>query len=295
MSSAYGGSYSQTPYNSGTGAYQGGGSAPTFYTTTVDSIGVSGEWLQIQFPTAFVPTGTVIIPYAVYVTGARIAASNNGTTWSSLLTVSQTLIAGVSSTFTISTSTAYAYYRMIITNVTSSSIYYLAAITEWSITGNGIASAAIDTTGPTTGALVVSGGVGITNSVNIGGGLNVSGIVQPLSLADNSVLFSNAVPLDFSNNFAITWTQTATSQSWTAVAMSTTGQFQTAVVNGGYIWTSTNYGVTWNQTGTATDWYYLAVSASGQYQVAANGNYIYSSSNYGVSWTPVYTQIVSGV
>jgi hypothetical protein len=76
-----------------------------------------------------------------------------------------------------------------------------------------------------------------------------------------------------SSNYGATWTQTATTQVWQAVAMSASGQYQTAVVNSstvGFIYISSNYGVTWtHQTATSQGWTAVAMSASGQYQTAA--------------------------
>jgi photosystem II stability/assembly factor-like uncharacterized protein len=96
-----------------------------------------------------------------------------------------------------------------------------------------------------------------------------------------------------SSNYGVTWTSTATSvgtQSWQAVAMSASGQYQTAVISTGFLYISSNYGVTWTQTATSQTWQAVAMSASGQYQTAVVNSgtvgYIYISSNYGVTWTP---------
>jgi hypothetical protein len=81
-----------------------------------------------------------------------------------------------------------------------------------------------------------------------------------------------------SSNYGVTWTQTATSQQWKAVAVSASGQYQTAVINNGFLYISTNYGVTWTSTATSQAWRGVAVSASGQYQTAVvNGGFIYTS------------------
>ena len=64
-------------------------------------------------------------------------------------------------------------------------------------------------------------------------------------------------------------------------------KYQTAVVNGGYIYASSDYGVTWTEKTTSSqNWSAVAMSFSGQYQTAVvNGEYIYTSSNYGSTWT----------
>ena len=69
------------------------------------------------------------------------------------------------------------------------------------------------------------------------------------------------------------------------------GKYQTAVVNGEYIYRSTDYGVSWNPITTySKNWSSVSVSSSGQYQTAVvNGEYIYRSEDYGVSWNPITT------
>jgi hypothetical protein len=137
--------------------------------------------------------------------------------------------------------------------------------------------------------------IGGTTPVNvIGSTTTVLGVVNPLTLVDGSVLLSNTPPLDFSNNYGTVWTPTATSQNWQGVAMSASGQYQTAVINR---WIHVYFQQLRcdvdihrhnSDIGTA-----VAMSASGQYQTAvvyggASG-FIYISSNYGVTWTSTAT------
>jgi hypothetical protein len=77
--------------------------------------------------------------------------------------------------------------------------------------------------------------------------------------------------------------------------MSSTGQYQSAVVYNGGIYTSTYYGMTgtWQNTLSNTlTWKSISVSSTGKYQTAIvqNGN-IYVSTNYGIngSWNQVTT------
>ena len=138
------------------------------------------------------------------------------------------------------------------------------------------------------------------------------------TLSANSIVYSDgsaqvtAQPtLDFTT-FAQNWTQTSApsgaGQGWVALAMSATGQFQTAATQGQNsqgqgIYLSNNFGQTWtaltsysyNGTGpgaypsgtSATSaWYCAGMSASGKYQAivtTGTGN-LYVSSNYGVTW-----------
>jgi len=175
------------------------------------------------------------------------------------------------------------------------------------------------------GNVYISGNVRIgTNSFiyGISGqiyALDVSGIsnfrntVNPISLIDNSVLFTNTPDFDFYNNFGILWTKNANSiQSfWTSIAVSATGQYQIACngsVDGnsgsytsGYLYISNNYGVTWNQVNLSVTYYNsggsqitvstgpfysVSVSSTGQYMIALlnaaaiNGYALTTNSNY---------------
>ena len=99
-------------------------------------------------------------------------------------------------------------------------------------------------------------------------------------------------------NYGTVWTQTSapTSIGWYAVGMSNSGQYQTAVVNAGGIYTSTDYGASWSiQTSglplTPVYWISVAMSSDGAIQTAcifggtgaASG--IYQSPDSGATWT----------
>ena len=101
-------------------------------------------------------------------------------------------------------------------------------------------------------------------------------------------------------NYGRNWiqdTSVGSTRTWNSVAISSSGQYQTATVfnapSNGYIYISSNYGVTWTSTNTAIgskNWTNLAISSSGQYQVAnISGGNIYISSDYGVTWTSTET------
>jgi hypothetical protein len=69
--------------------------------------------------------------------------------------------------------------------------------------------------------------------------------------------------------------------------MSSNGQYQTAVVIGGKIYTSIDSGNTWveNTTAASRDWQSIAMSSDGQYQTAVvRGGKIYTSSDTGNTW-----------
>ena len=71
-----------------------------------------------------------------------------------------------------------------------------------------------------------------------------------------------------SRYLGVTWTSRATSQDWDDIAMSSDGRIQTAVVNGGSIWTSYDYGVTWVSRAASRNWYSIAMSSDGRIQTA---------------------------
>jgi len=135
-----------------------------------------------------------------------------------------------------------------------------------------------------------------------------------------------------SSDYGLSWmiaTDTVTNdttpnkRTWYAIAMSASGQYQTAVTTtdaafAGYIYTSSNYGLTWTQNSNSSlgkNWYSCAVSATGQYQTAivyyndttasfslvnttatnaSTKTYgIYISNNYGATWSEC-TSVLNG-
>jgi len=193
--------------------------------------------------------------------------------------------------------------------------------------------------------------------------LNIQGSVNPISLLDNSVMFSNQPAillsafgqswsqldgfsmmsaeniftsaigqyilinsanygtgqLSLSNNYASTFTYFSPSnlyQNWSDYVCSANGQYQTAIIDGGFtittpyasviadnsfnsgnIYISNDFGATFRpsvvRANTPMAWTSVSVSANGQYQTGTvngsvlNNGGIYISSNYGVSWTQI--------
>jgi len=193
--------------------------------------------------------------------------------------------------------------------------------------------------------------------------LNIQGSVNPISLLDNSVMFSNQPAillssfgqawsqldgfsmmsaeniftsaigqyilinsanygtgqLSLSNNYASTFTYFSPSnlyQSWSDYVCSANGQYQTAIIDGGFtittpyasviadnsfnsgnVYISNDFGATFRpsvvRANTPMAWTSVSVSANGQYQTGTvngsvlNNGGIYISSNYGVSWTQI--------
>jgi hypothetical protein len=91
------------------------------YTGTSSLGGINGEWLRVQFPFSFIPTKYGIWPH-VWTTRQifthSFIASNDGNSWTTL----RTSTAGVGNTqawtyFTITTSTSYSYYAIVISKI----------------------------------------------------------------------------------------------------------------------------------------------------------------------------------
>jgi len=95
-------------------------------------------------------------------------------------------------------------------------------------------------------------------------------------------------------SFGEVWLARDSMRNWHAIAVSSDGRLQTAIVFSGYIYTSIDYGNTWTQMTAAgsRNWAGVAMSANGRIQTAlvqspdgiAPG-YVYTSSDYGVTWT----------
>jgi hypothetical protein len=108
-------------------------------------------------------------------------------------------------------------------------------------------------------------------------------------------------PIIDMTTFGNNWVQKATSlgnQNWLGIAMSSNGQYQTAVVYGGNgknIYVSTDTGNTWVgkiSSQISGNWNGVAMSSNGQYQtVVASNDYIWVSNNTGNNWDVKATSI----
>ena len=82
------------------------------------------------------------------------------------------------------------------------------------------------------------------------------------------------------------WTPRASSQYWTSIASSSDGTKLAAVVNGGFIWTSTDSGVNWTPRASSQIWTSIASSSDGKKLAAVvNTGFIWTSTDSGLSWT----------
>jgi hypothetical protein len=129
----------------------------------------------------------------------------------------------------------------------------------------------------------------ITDSIGVGS----------ITYFDGSVQMSINQNLNYAS-FGVNWKPVATSRNWRGVAMSSSGQYQTATIYEGNIQRSTNFGVTWTPVAASRGWFDVAMSSSGQYQSAPSYSFfagnIYRSTNFGITWTSVaFPELIYGV
>ena len=158
--------------------------------------------------------------------------------------------------------------------------------------------------GPT-GIYYTDGNVGIgttgpTFNLDVNGSVNFASVYQTVPGA-TGVPYSQVSYDPYSSLSGLqltpantTWvlnTSVTTDLNWFSISLSSSGQYQSAVVNStsninGGIWGSTNYGRTWTQINTNPyNWYSISLSSSGQYQSAVvYGGGIYTSTDYGNTW-----------
>ena len=112
-----------------------------------------------------------------------------------------------------------------------------------------------------------------------------SNLLNASSLLVNGTILT--LPPDF-DTFGNTLSKypTLAPRNYSSVATSSSSQYTSLTVNGGYIYNSNDYGNTWRQANSIqTNWKKITLSALGQYQSACvYGGSIYYSSNYGVNW-----------
>lgn len=132
-------------YNITTGVYVGSNS------TTISSVSILGEWVQLQSPTSFILRNYTITQrsgaWQQTPTTFWIAGSNDGTTWSNVnqqtgLTFSTTGGPGINITVPqTSNSLAYSYYRLVATvvgNSTDTNFRFLLAFIAWDLYGDSV-------------------------------------------------------------------------------------------------------------------------------------------------------------
>jgi hypothetical protein len=139
-------------------------------------------------------------------------------------------------------------------------------------------------------------GIGSWTAVTSPTGLTWTGIA--VSSADGkyqTAVASGPENIRVNSNFGVgTWVSKEVARNWSGVAISSTGQYQTAIHNNGFIYIDASFGeaATWTPvlTDTPRAWASVAMSSTGQYQTAVvAGGRIYANNNYGASGAWVET------
>ena len=169
------------------------------------------------------------------------------------------------------------------------------------VTGMTGVTGAIGATGATgatgqTGPTGVTGYIGETGSIIVGG-TGITGVTGATG-ANGSIILANNLDI-FSVAGAVTFRTIGTSSSWFVgnpianwnnLAMSASGQYQTAV-SSSPLFISQNYGQSWLTPPSPPptfEYTSVSISASGQYQLISSPNgFCYYSSNYGNSWSQI--------
>jgi len=145
------------------------------------------------------------------------------------------------------------------------------------------------TTGAGSTFAITSGTSAVTQSATPQYPLDISETIRATTVeyTDGSDAITASPSLDYSQ-FGQNWTPVnqLPQASWQAVAVSASGQYQTAAGNGTGVYYSSNYGQTWTYTALSGNIIKVTMSASGQYQILCiSGSTIQYSSNYGQTWT----------
>ena len=229
------------------------------------------------------------------------------TIFTNILTYSSLIGSSISTNILRSNSiiTSTLFSSSIYTNFESISSLRVSSINSqpyayyWSNTGpTGLSTNAISNasnTGPTGAVQAGTGSIysiyGMQDNVALNGDVGITNnllVCGSTTYPDGSVAISNNPALLYSNNIIFTPSSQneLSSLTWSSSAISASGQYQTAVINGGFIYYSTDYGITWNKSNSISGtWTSVAMSSSGQYQTGVINGSIYYSINYGVNWT----------
>jgi hypothetical protein len=158
----------------------------------------------------------------------------------------------------------------------------------------------------TTGSIYTSYNYGLTwnQSVQVAanwGGVAVSGNGQVQTAIVGGTGGVTSGNIFISTNYGNTWTASASagSSTWTGIAMSENGIFQTAVSTTG-VYISSNSGTTWVNPISIANLYCVSISANGKYQLAGIGGAtatgtLYLSTDYGATWVNSNTGITPGI
>lgn len=168
--------------------------------------------------------------------------------------------------------------------------HYAANWTGLAISANGLYQTAVATDNvPAADYIYTSNDCGTTWTKQTGtGAFYFSDVAMSADGKIQTAVVNNSATgyIYTSSDYGATWTQRGTDIGWTAVDMSATGQFQTAVTANGLPWTSIDYGVTWVIASASTsNWTDIAMTSDGKTQIASTVGNIWTSTDYGVNWT----------
>ena len=216
--------------------------------------------------------------------------------------INYSTIIGSSIVFTSSIRGSTINNNIIVTQFINYSTITGSTINAGSLTANGLSFSTLTGSTLNTSTITMTNATGLGSTFAITNGtsavthsatpqyqLDISETTRATTVeySDGSDTVTAAPPLDYSQ-FGQIWTPVnqLPRATWTAVAISASGQYQTVGSNGSGIYYSSNYGQTWtfaSMSGYIID---VKISASGQYQIAAiSGGGINYSSNYGQTWT----------
>jgi len=266
-------------WTTATNSYSSGSYTGSYSTlNSGNGVSIGGEYVQIQLPYSFVINNYKIydnqqsnqFPKLMFLFG-----SNNGSNWYSLLPNGNTIIGNTTTTVPVSNNNSYNFYRFVVNSLNG---------------GNS----------PLINRLDLSGIFqNVTGSFS--SSIAASGSGQYVLVA-NQGYYAGTGNLYLSSNYGQSFSDlNQTSNAiWQGVALSQTGQYQTAIElnrsGTGSIYLSSNYGAigSWIPvfSNLVNGWQTISISATGQYITAIqtgnlqskSGN-IWVSSNYGSSWT----------
>jgi hypothetical protein len=146
------------------------------------------------------------------------------------------------------------------------------------------------------GNFTYGGGTGANRTVTITPAANQSGTTTitltvsdgNLSATDTFLLTVNPVndPPSFTLPGGAVWTARDADRNWQCIASSADGTKLAAVVNNGFLYTSTDSGATWVQRNSTRFWLSVASSADGNKLAACvSTGQIFTSTDAGVNWT----------
>jgi hypothetical protein len=121
----------------------------------------------------------------------------------------------------------------------------------------------------------------ITDIIQPGlGGLNSDDDISLMNHNDSPILYKTSLSGQYqtavnyggyiytSSDYGETWTAKDSSRNWVSISLSFTGQYQSAVVSSGQIYISSDYGDTWTAKDSNRNWKSISLSSTGQYQSA---------------------------